>query len=171
MALVEATTANRLNSEYENYKKAQNYDFLSLFNSILDEDSQKAEPSMTNVDITTVAGSLNITYVDPKQQTLEIATKYMTYWGNAIATSGIPVTLPKQGFIVSVVNDAMSYVSPCKAELDAIAQNVKEGENPYMKFIEVLYKYAKSIKWQIVENWVDKSSGATIIENYTVSIS
>lgn len=169
MALVDAACAAELNSMYENVKSNQNLTYIDYLNQIVDKHSQMAIPTMTNVSIKEVAGTLNITIVDAYVETLEIATKYMTYWSKAIMPTGIAVTAPMGGTIVSVVNDAMSYVSPLKAELDNAAKTVSEGVC-YKKFCEILFKYAKQVMWIVTEVYTPPSSPpVTMVYNVNVT--
>lgn len=144
-------------------------DFIKTFNRILDTYSQMAEPEKNNVSIITSAGSLDIKRKDdPTEQNLEIATKYMAYWALCIAPIGIPETLPKGGTIVTVMNDATSYVNSCKSDLDALAKNSDKGD-PYVKIVDILFGYAKKIQWTVTEQWINPS-GSPTPEIYTVKI-
>lgn len=146
-------------------------DFMETFNDVLDTFSQMAEPEKKNVVILTAATTLDIERKDdPKEQNLEIATKYMAYWALCIAPIGIPETLPKGGTIVSVVNDATSYVSDCKSDLDDLAKSNDKGE-PYVKFVEILFKYAKKVQWTVTEQWINPAGPTTMIETYQVKVS
>ena len=146
MALNASACAAELNSNYINFLKVQNYSYIDVLNTVVDKYSQMAVPIMTNVDIKPIAGSLNITIVDAYQETLEIATKYMTYWSKAITPTGIPIN----DSIISVVNDAMSYVSSLKAALDNSARGIREGVC-YKEFCEILFNHAKMVKWTVTE--------------------
>ena len=160
MALNPTACAAELNSNYINFLEVQNYSYIDILNTVVDKYSQMATPIMTNVDIKPIAGSLNITIVNEYQQTLEIATKYMTYWSKAITPTGIPVN----DSIISVVNDAMAYVSSLKAALDAAAKSVTEGVC-YKEFCNIMFNHAKMIKWTVVE--MNKTSPVTLIVTIT----
>lgn len=162
--------ANALNNSYEELKKNQSMDYLKIMNKTIDAYSQMADRSMENIVILTSAGTLDIKRRDPYEQTLEIATKYMTYWAICIATIGVPQTLPMGGSIVSVSNDAMDYVTPLKNDLDKLARSASPGDN-YKRFTKLLFDYAKKIQWTVEETYPDQSSGTPITMTYTVTVS
>ena len=162
--------ANTLNNGYEDYKKNQSMDYLDFLNKTLDTYCQLADRSMNNIVILTSAGSMNIERKDRYEMTLEIATKFMSYWALCIATRGVPETLPMGGVITTVSNDAMSYVMPLKNDLDNLIKSVPPGDN-YKQFCKLLFDYAKKVVWTVVETYPDKSTGAPIVMTYTVSVS
>ena len=168
--LDDAACANALNNSYEYVKKNQDEDYLDILNKTLDTYSQMADRSMENIVILTSAGTLDIERKDPYKQTLEVATKYMTYWSICITTLGIPQTLPMGGQIVSVSNDALSYISSLKSDLDNLARTASPGDN-YNKFTKLLFDYAKKIQWTVNEVYPDPSSGTPVPMVYTVTIS
>lgn len=169
MALDDAGCADALNSMYDVVKQDQSKDFLDFLNKTIDAFSQMAQPSMTNVMIVTAAGTLNIEKKEPDEQTLEVATKYMTYWALTILPIGIPVTLPMNGVITSVSNDAMSYVSSLKSDLDDLAKNAKAGDN-YKEFVKLLFDYAKKIQWTVIETYTIPPA-PPVVMTYNVTIS
>lgn len=169
MALDAGGCADALSSMYDVVKLDQDQDFLDFLNKTIDAFSQMAQPSMTNVMIVTAAGTLNIEKKEPDEQTLEVATKYMTYWALTILPIGIPVTLPMGGVITSVSNDAMSYVSSLKSDLDDLAKNAKPNDN-YKEFVKLLFDYAKKIQWTVMETYTIPPAGPVVM-TYNVTIS
>lgn len=169
MALDAGGCADALSSMYDVVKLDQDQDFLDFLNKTIDAFSQMAQPSMTNVMIVTAAGTLNIEKKEPDEQTLEVATKYMSYWALTILPIGIPVTLPMGGVITSVSNDAMSYVSSLKSDLDDLAKNAKPDDN-YKEFVKLLFDYAKKIQWTVMETYTIPPAGPVVM-TYNVTIS
>lgn len=162
--------ANALNNGYEDYKKNQSMDYLDFLNKTLDTYCQLADRSMENIVILTSAGSMNIERKKNTEMTLEIATKFNSYWALCIAPLGVPVTLPMGGVITSVTNDAMSYVSSLKSDLDNLVTSVPPGDN-YKQFCKLLFDYAKKIVWTVVETYPNPSTGVPVVMTYSVNVS
>lgn len=162
--------ANALMSGYDAAKADSSIDYLKKLNQTLDTYAQMADVSNKNLTIITSAGTLDIKAKKPEEQSLEVATKWMTYFAVMIATIGVPNTLSQGGSIVSVSNDAMSYVMDLKNDLDDMARNAKEGDN-YKPFCKLLFDYAKKVKWTITESYPDKTSGVPVTVVFTENIS
>lgn len=168
--LDDAACANALNTSYNSVKIDQSQDYLKILNKTLDAYTQMADTSNKNIVILTSAGTLDIKRKEPKDQTLEVATKYMTYIAIMITTGGVPNTVAMGGAITSVSNDAASYIMPLKNDLDELARTASPGDN-YKKFTKLLFDYAKKVKWTVVETYPDPSSGTPVSITFTESIS
>lgn len=162
--------ANALNTSYDSVKIDQSQDYLKILNKTLDTYTQMADTSNKNIVILTSAGTLDIKKKEPNEQTLEVATKYMTYIAIMITTIGIPNTIAQGGVITNVSNDAGSYIMPLKNDLDELAKTASPGDN-YKKFTKLLFDYAKKVKWTVVETYPNPSTGAPVIVTFTESIS
>lgn len=162
--------ANALNTSYNSVKIDQSQDYLKILNKTLDAYTQMATVSNKNIVIITSAGTLDIKRKEPKQQTLEVATKYMTYIAIMITTMGIPNTIAMGGTIVSVSNDALSYITPLKNDLDDLARSASEGDC-YKKFTKLMFDYAKKVRWTVNETYPNPASGAPTPMVFTESIS
>ncbi len=121
--------------------------YIAFLNERLDACFQTGTVSLPNVDITTVAGTLNITITsNPSDQALEIATKVSQYWQAAIATSGSPVVFP----IVSVSNTAASIIVPLHQAIIGMLGDI-ETNPPYLNFVDTILTHVKTIVWTVTE--------------------
>lgn len=168
--LDDAGCANALNTSYTSVKLDQSQDYLKILNKTLDTYCQMADVSNKNITIITSAGSMDIKRKEPKEQTLEVATKFMTYWAIMIATIGVPNTLSQGGVIVSIVNDAASYIPSLKSDLDDLARTASPGDN-YKKFTKLLFDYAKKVKWTVTETYPDPKTGSPVTIIFTENVS
>lgn len=168
--LDDGACANALNTSYTSVKLDQSQDYLKILNKTLDLYCQMADVSNKNITIVTSAGSMNIKRKEPKEQTLEVATKFMTYWAIMIATIGVPNTVANGGTIVSVVNDAASYIPSLKNDLDELARTASPGDN-YKKFTKLLFDYAKKVQWTVTETYPDPNSGTPVTIIFTENVS
>jgi hypothetical protein len=152
MALVELETAKKLAVEYKTNKKYETKrdsdTYLRILEKVLDEDFQKAEPTLENIDITTVAGTLKIQRTVPQKMAYSIALGVCTYWSKTIETSGDPES---NTGIDAVVNDAMVYVKPMETDILAIYKN-RPSYPEYYEFVSVIFKYVKQIIWIVDES-------------------
>lgn len=162
MAMSESNAASRLAAEYEALKEpgAQrtNLTFLDILDKVIDEEFQNAQPTNSNIDITTVAGTLDIKHSLPNQMAYEIAHACCVYWSKAIETSGDPVSGTS---ILSIENDAMEYVEPMEAEILSLAANGAQEEH-FLNLITVVFKYCRMIIWFVDE--ADMVTYNTLIE-------
>lgn len=170
MALDDGACANALNSSYNSVKIDQSQDYLKILNKTLDAYSQMADTSNKNIVILTSAGTLDIKRKEPKEQTLEVATKYMGYWALCIAPIGVANTVAMGGVVTSVSNDATSYIMPLKNDLDELARTASPGDN-YKKFTKLLFDYAKKVQWTVIETYVNPTTGNPMTITFTESVS
>lgn len=150
MPMSESSLADRIANQYDDVKNMDDRDdntYLRLLEVSIDNEFQRAVPTMTNVDITTPANTLKINLVSVYEMAREIATACCTYWSTAIETSGVPAVGKE---IVSVTNDAMTHIEPLTNDILAIY----DGHNsnpPYMEFSEVLLTHMRNIEWTVTE--------------------
>jgi hypothetical protein len=138
-------------SEY-NFTPKTMEDFWLQVAKELDNEFQKATPSMTNVDITTPAGSLKFnikeaSVANDPTNALEIATKVSEYWAKTIQPTGTPVS-GKQ--ITVVVNTAATIISPLTSALLSMGLSSAQGDN-FSKFTNTIITQVKTIVWTVTE--------------------
>lgn len=135
MAMIEENAAARLEEEYASLitpgNGRTNNTFIDILNIVIDEEFQNAEPTVPNIDITTVAGTLDIQRNIPSKMAYEIAYACCEYWSMAVETSGESVSVLG---ISEIVNDAMDYVTPMEQEILAI----NNGENQAPNFLNLM---------------------------------
>jgi len=149
-------------------------EIINKLAEVLDSEFQQAEPSLPNIDITTVANTLSLIGMSQEQgknNAYILAHDIMEYWSRTIETSGTPVPFDEEENedcntseesecdsdneeecyeIVEVTNDAMSYVTPLG---DAIL-NLVDGEIHLPRFYNLfttIFEYVKKIKWSVTE--------------------
>ena len=135
--------------------------FFQKLAQIMDDEFQKATPSMTNVDITTPAGTL--TYEeksDPVEHATEIGTKTAAYWALTIMPTGTPTLVS----IVSVVNTAASIAAPLAADILSLGSTTETGT--FQKLVDTIIKHVKTITWTVTE--LDPKSNPVV---FTVTVS
>ena len=166
MALDTSGTASQIASKLVDYSPTADLDtpdaFLAIVNPILDASFQAATPSMGNIDITTPAGSLNITMTSPEQQAEEIGNKCAAYWENTVNTSGSPQSC---GGIDSVSNDASKIASMIKDGLLGLYSG-SELTPHFYDFVRVIHDAIKTIQWT-----VNESDGTGCSATLTVTVS
>ena len=139
-------------------------EFLKSFSKAIDDELQKATPTMTNLSILTAKGTLHIKpKTNPILYAVEISSKVMAYWALCIAPIGIPVS----GVITTIVpTNIPALIAPMAQEILMSALQAATGGN-YQKLAEIICSYTKKIVY-IVTEVVPGSPPVTI--PYTVQI-
>ncbi|RLF08146.1 MAG: hypothetical protein DRJ64_01660 [Thermoprotei archaeon] len=145
--------ASKINLDYQdtlvNDTLAQS-EFLDNMASYLDTEFQNGITTLGNVDITTVAGTLDfsdIDDVDVMNNAYRIANSVKNYWAATIEPSGAPESCSS---ITSVVNDASKIVVPLTADILNIYGNNLES-NYYYEFYNAIIRNVKTIIWNVSE--------------------
>lgn len=123
-------------------------EFLKSLSKAIDDELQKATPTMTNLSILTAKGTL---YIKPKSNfilyAVEISAKVMAYWALCVAPIGIPVS----GVITTVIpTNIPALIAPMAQEILMSALQAAPGGN-YQKLAEIICKYSRQVIWQIIE--------------------
>jgi len=128
-------------------------DFIRQLEVVLDEEFQLATPTETNVDITTVAGTLKFDIYEVTENNVYrmpwiISEGVADYWGRAIETTGIPVSCDN---IESVTNDAPKIIDPLAYDLINQVQ-VGPDSTYYHRFFDIIIKHVRTIIWTVKES-------------------
>jgi len=149
--------ALRMKDYYDQHYYLDGYDggldYIRYLEQILDEEFQQATPTETNVDITTVAGTLRFDIYDTEKDTVydipwRISRGVADYWSRAIETTGEPVSC---SVIAEVTNDALKIIDPLAQDL---INSVQDGpdEEYYNRFFSIIIKHVRTIIWNVTED-------------------
>ena len=122
--------------------------FMKSFSKALDDELQKATPTMTNLSILTAKGTLSIkSKTNPVMYAVEISTKVMLYWSICIAPIGIPVS----GVITTIVpTNTAALTMPMAQEILMTGLSASPGMN-YTKLAEIIVKYSRQVVYVVTE--------------------
>jgi len=168
MAMSPSNAGALMSSFYENFKDTATEsntfnEVLDFLSSTLDAEFQNGIPSLSNVDITTPAGSFSLgsrTTSDSGNMIEIIADEVVRYWSDTVGTSGSPVSCSS---IASVSNTASSIKQPIMDGLLANANNELSTPN-YQAFFGTIIDAVKTIVWTVSE------SGGDCSETYSVTV-
>lgn len=149
MSLDTSGDAYKVSEEYQLLLKAggglgNDRSFLDILQTILDDGFQQAEPTILDIDISVVAGSLFIPLGKPNEMAMNIAQACAEYWFKAIGFGE-----PEKDEVLEVINDAMKIIDP-------IVQKLHTIYNPsvpyYELFINTIHTEVKTIIWTVTES-------------------
>ena len=123
-------------------------EFLKSLSKAIDDELQKATPTMMNVTIITAKGTL---FIKPKSNfilyAVEISTKVMAYWALCI----LPIGIPQAGVITTIIPaNIPALIAPMAQEILMSALQAGPGGN-YQKLAEIICKYSRQIIYTVTE--------------------
>lgn len=143
-------TAINIDHAYQQFVTSDNTqstftEMLDIISTELDTMFQTAIPSVTSVDITTPAGSLNIPVSNNMANT--IAVKVADYWALTILPTGIPINCSN---IINITNTATIIIPIIESGLLSLYKgNVITPH--YKDFVDIIANAVKTIIWTVVE--------------------
>lgn len=127
---------------------AMSGEFLQSLSKAIDDELQKATPTMMNVSILIAKGTL---FIKPKSNfilyAVEISTKVMLYWSICI----LPIGIPQAGVITTIVpSNIPALIAPMAQEILMSALSAGPGGN-YQKLAEIICKYSRQVIYMVTE--------------------